>query len=266
MPLSPPLARRGLLSRREVLEKRRDMVPYAAHGLLVQPDGQRHRAAAFANLVDVVTLQAELATTCTTVDAHATALVLISVDATSLWKSSATRSDVCLVLPGDPRSPRSPSSWTTWFLLDGSDSAAALSAADRACGLNSQVDDLQRTWVLPWAAGVIRIAHCVLTADGKGMQAMHPGARFQCWNCNAKVADLSTPTTEPNVGPHVRFGAFLPAIPAHRRVGDVVHATSRVVNALFKRLVTQALPICPPPSEGTEGTGSGGASPTVAPL
>ena len=43
-----------------------------------------------------------------------------------------------------------------------------------------------------------------------------------------------------SVETHVRYGAFLRAVPPSRRVGDYAHAASRAVNAVFKRLLADA--------------------------
>lgn len=37
-----------------------------------------------------------------------------------------------------------------------------------------------------------------------------------------------------------RYGSFLRAIPASRRLGDHAHAAARVLNAVFNRVFTQA--------------------------
>jgi hypothetical protein len=39
---------------------------------------------------------------------------------------------------------------------------------------------------------------------------------------------------------HVRYGAHLRCIPPERRVGDYAHGASRMLNAVFKRLDTDA--------------------------
>lgn len=43
-----------------------------------------------------------------------------------------------------------------------------------------------------------------------------------------------------DVETHVRYGAFLRAIPPVRRIGDYAHAAARILTAVFKRLLKMA--------------------------
>ena len=59
---------------------------------------------------------------------------------------------------------------------------------------------------------------------------MHPGL-WEVGGCAMTLKDVET---------HVRYGAFLRAIPPSRRIGDYAHAAARIVNAIFKRLLEVA--------------------------
>ena len=75
-----------------------------------------------------------------------------------------------------------------------------------------------------------------MTADGKGMQAMHFQTGLRCWTCGLDCNQLPNLAPQLSVGTHVRYGDFLGAIPVGRRVGDYVHAACRILNAVLKRL------------------------------
>ena len=100
------------------------------------------------------------------------------------------------------------------------------------------VEDL--VWIHQHAAGRVTRFHCFLTADGKGMQSMNFREGRRCWTCDADVDSISDLAANPHVPSHVRYGAFLPNIPPRRRVGDYVHASCRILNAIFKRLTLWA--------------------------
>ena len=232
-----------------------------ATGLVVNDTTGRRRLAAVAPLADVLQVQLQLEERAHPIQlAGGHASVLISVDATCLWQSTATRGDVLLMLPQGQRKPWQPTSWSTWFVMDGPEGGRALQALDAQASLSSQVQAAQRAWQLLDVQGANSHALCFLTGDGKAMQTMTPGEGRQCWNCNARVQELSCLTPVPEIEQHVRSGAFLPDIPPCRRVGDVVHATARVTTAMVKRLGTSfgggERPLC----ETAEGFYSGSAA------
>ena len=202
------------------------------------PSGRR-RLAAVAPLLDVLNVQRQLEERKHPLHlAGSQVQVIICVDATCLWQSSATRGDVFLMVPRGHRHPWQPRNWSTWFVLDGPEGGRALQELDTGAGLNQQVQAVQRGWAVVDLQGTTSLPLCFLTGDGKAMQTMTPGEGKQCWNCNGRVQDLSLLTIMDQVDCHVRVGAFLPDIPPCRRVGDVVHATARVTTAIVKRLGT----------------------------
>ena len=89
--------------------------------------------------------------------------------------------------------------------------------------------------VLPKAQ--VQIKECLLrTVDGKGLESMHFQSGLRCWTCSSRFDDVAALRLVDTVPTHVRYGAFLASIPVDRRTGDYVHCTSRIVNAIFKRL------------------------------
>lgn len=70
-------------------------------------------------------------------------------------------------------------------------------------------------------------------SDGKGMAASNHARGRKCWLCQNKVEDMNP---NPYIHGVLRYGAFLPTIPADRRIGDHVHATARIANIILGRL------------------------------
>jgi hypothetical protein len=64
------------------------------------------------------------------------------------------------------------------------------------------------------------------------------GLLIEQWQ-DGKTAGI-TPDTAAQVPDAARFGSFLRAIPASRRVRDYAHAAARVVNAILKRVYADA--------------------------
>ena len=79
-----------------------------------------------------------------------------------------------------------------------------------------------------------------LTGYGKAMQAMHHLRGRRCWVCEGDYADPAMLAEQTVVAENVRFGAFLPSIPRQNRVGDYVHCSCRVANAILVRLIESA--------------------------
>ena len=84
------------------------------------------------------------------------AIVVISVDATSLWKASSTRADVWVNVWGGAKYASKVKPSATWFCMDGGDEQAFLRSLDISANQF-------------WTCTVI------LTGDGKGMQATGGG-------------------------------------------------------------------------------------------
>ena len=139
--VSSILRRPRTCSRRMLRRVRDELTPYRAQTVLVQPDGGRTRHAAVFHLVDI--LESRVAATAARAPLRfdgTPCRVLIAVDATPVWQTSATRADVWLGLAGMPLNTCDPAAWSTWFVLDGGDNAAALVALDSAAHLNEQVE------------------------------------------------------------------------------------------------------------------------------
>ena len=68
--------------------------------------------------------------------------------------------------------------------------------------------------------------------DGKGMAASNHSRGRKCWLCRNKVETMNP---DPHIHDVLRYGAFLPTIPADRRIGDHVHATARISNIILSR-------------------------------
>ena len=66
------------------------------------------------------------------------------------------------------------------MIADGANDSQLLQAADTACGLSTQVATLQSSWAVTGSVGEVLRPLCILTGDGKGMPAMHPGVK-QGW-------------------------------------------------------------------------------------
>ena len=112
------------------------------------------------------------------------AIVVISVDATSLWKASKTRADVWVNIWGGGGGGAKYASkvklWASWFCMDGGDEQASLRSLDISANLNQEVRDVEEDVVLFQSLFLPCIA--ILTGDGNGMQAMR-GAGSKCWLC-----------------------------------------------------------------------------------
>ena len=166
------------------------------------------------------------------------AIVVISSDATSLWKASSTRADVWVnVWGGGAKYASKVKLWASWFCMDGGDEQAFLRSLDISANLNQEVRDVEEDVVL--FQNQFLTCTVILTGDGKGMQAMG-GAGSKCWLCkdpNGIVEQRGVESTS-------RWGAFLRSVSPDRRPGDYQHAACRILNGIAKRIETtlQALP------------------------
>ena len=165
------------------------------------------------------------------------AIVVISVDATFLWKASSTRADVWVNVWGGAKYASKVKLWASWFCMDGGDEQAFLRSLDISANLNQEVKDVEEDVVL--FQNQFLTCSVILTGDGKGMQAMG-GAGSKCWFCkdpNGIVEQRGVESTS-------RWGAFLRSVTPDRRPGDYQHAACRILNGIAKRIETtlQALP------------------------
>lgn len=160
----------------------------------------------------------------------------MAVDATTLWKTAATRGDVFVDCWG-PGAVGKPQYWAAWFLFDGGDDSVLLTLMDEAAQLSAQVLSVEQLDILGPQGEVVGF-QCFLTGDGKGMQAANWQAGKKCWVCPHNTTGPLTPEDPPQLG--VRCGAFLWPIPVARRVGDVTHATARIATAILNRLGAMA--------------------------
>ena len=224
--------------RRTTLDRvRRQLTPYAPYHITFQPGLGRERCGSVVNLTDLVNTRIRLALAEKQLQITTPALrVIISVDATSLWRTSATRCDVYVDLYADKAKAGLPGSWSTWFVFDGADDADPLRIADRVAGLNAMVQKLQAEGVM--VDGTRYQVLCFLTGDGKGMPAANHEEGLRCWHCDLAYADFGGAQLAPSAVllQYVRWGAFLCDIPPARRIGDMPHCACRVVGCVMKRL------------------------------
>ena len=71
------------------------------------------------------------------------AIVIISVDATSLWKASSTCADVWVNVwgGGGAKYASKVKLWASWFCMDGGDEQAFLRSLDISANLNQEVEE-----------------------------------------------------------------------------------------------------------------------------
>ena len=153
------------------------------------------------------------------------AIIVISVDATSLWKASSTRADVWVNVWGGVKYASKVKLWASWFCMDGRDEQAFLRSLDISANLNQEVRDVEEDVVL--FQNQFLTCTVILTGDGKGMQAMG-GAGSKCWLCkdpNGIVEQRGVESTS-------RWGSFLRSVTPDRRPGDYQHAACRILNGI----------------------------------
>ena len=212
-------------------------MPYFPQTTIVKSTTGRNRAAAHVPLQSIVQNAISMARAIGKPPPSGVAIVVISVDATSLWKASSTRADVWVNVWGGAKYASKVKLWASWFCMDGGDEQAFLRSLDISANLNQEVREVEEDAVL--FQNQFLTCTVILTGDGKGMQAMG-GARSKCWLCkdpNGIVEQRGMESTS-------RWGAFLRSVTPDRRPGDYQHAACRILNGIAKRIETtlQALP------------------------
>ena len=127
----------------------RSLLPYKGYPLEVSPARARARRAGVADLVEVVKCQLRIAEALGVKQIRTNAImVILCVDATPLWRASATWCDVYVDIWGGPEAAGDMGRWATWWALDGSDDAHLLRTLRNGARLREQVDEVQRelTW------------------------------------------------------------------------------------------------------------------------
>ena len=213
-------------------------MPYFPRATIVKSTIGRNRAAAHVPLPSIVHTAISILRVIGKPPPSGVAIVVISVDATSLWKASSTRADVWLnVWGGGAKYASKVKLWASWFCMHGGDEQAFLRSLDISVKLNQEVRDMEEDVVLFQNQFLTCIV--LLTADGKGMQAMG-GAGSKCWLCkdpNGIVKQTAPESTS-------IWGAFSRCVTPDRRRGDYQHAACRILNGIAKGTETtlQALP------------------------
>ena len=159
-------------------------------------------------------------------------LVVLSVDATPSWKSSATRCDITVQCWFDPGWAGAPNGWPTWWAMHWGDDIAFLRQCDLCLGWNDQVAHVEKVTNLLVERKNISF-ECAITGDGKNMHAGNPCNTSKCWIC-IHDAPLEALFETDNI--LVRSGAYLWRITVKRRVADYAHRNSRVPCIFVKRV------------------------------
>ena len=198
-------------SRRELAERRQQLTLYHANcGILTLP----HRPpvpAAWCSLSDIVTCLHSFALQRGTVHAVHPWRIIVAVDATVVWQAAATRGDVWME---GTSSCGDWTAWRTWFVVNGRDDASALQELDEVAQLNAQVQAVEGMR-LPDSRGVVFGCQVFLTADGKGMQALHSATGIVSYLCTMSCICALNPTWHrmPDLG------LFCQRCPAHAALG-----------------------------------------------
>ena len=159
--------------------------------------------------------------------------VVICPDATPLWRTSVTNSEVFVHSWGEGiQAANDIHRWAMWFCLDGLHDAGCLvsSCLDLEAKFSEQVRHVQSECRY-YIEGVWKEFECILTGDGKHMSVTNGGGK--CWegctDCNGLHPVDKLPT-------EVQWGAFLRDVKG--RVGDVEHGMCGFVNMFKKRLTS----------------------------
>ena len=212
---------------------------YFPQGTIVKSTTGRNRAAAHVPLQPIVYNAIYIAGVIGKPPPSGVAIVVISLDATSLWKASSTRADVWVNVwgGGGAKYASKGKLWASWFCMDGGDEHAFVRSLDISANLNQEVRDVEEDVVLFQNQFLTCIV--ILIRDGKAVQATG-GAESKCWLCkdpNGIVEQMGVESTS-------RWGPFLRCVTPDRRPGDYQHAACRILNGIAKRTETtlQALP------------------------
>ena len=176
MACSMHLSHRALLrmprrcTQRDLRAVRQQVMPYFLQAPIVKSTTRRNRAAAHVPLQSIVHNAISMARVIGKPPPSGVAIVVISVDATSLWKASSTRADVWVNVGGGGAKYASKAKlWASWFCMDGRDERNFLRSLDISANLNQEVRDVEEDVVLFLNEFLTCIV--VLTGDRKGMQA-----------------------------------------------------------------------------------------------
>ena len=96
-------------------------MPYFPQTTIVKSTTGRNRAAAHVPLQSIVQNAISMARVIGKPPPSGVAIIVISVDATSLWKASSTRADVWVNVWGGARYASKVKLWASWFCMDGGD-------------------------------------------------------------------------------------------------------------------------------------------------
>ena len=143
MACSMHLSQRALLrmprrcTQRDLRTVRQRIMPYFPQTTIVKSTTGRNRAAA--HVQSIVQNAISMARVIGKPPPSGVAIVVISVDATSLWKASSTRADVWVNVWGGAKYASKVKLWASWFCMDGGDEQAFLRSLDISANLNQEV-------------------------------------------------------------------------------------------------------------------------------
>ena len=100
-------------------------------------------------------------------------IVVLSADATPLWKASPTRCDLSVYSWQQPSDTGAPNLLPISWAIGGGDDMHFMLAMDKAHDLNGQVQDLCHNYNIVWEGKTLWVK-CVITGDGKNMHAGNP--------------------------------------------------------------------------------------------
>ena len=121
------LSQRALLrmprrcTHRDLTTVRQRIMPYFPQATIVRSTTGRNGAAAHVHLQSIVHNAISMARVIAKPHSSGVAIVVISSDATSLWKASSTRADVWVNVWGGATHASKVKLWASWFCMDGGD-------------------------------------------------------------------------------------------------------------------------------------------------
>ena len=149
MACSMHLSQRALLrmprrcTQRDLRTVRQQIMPYFPQTSIVKSTTGRNRAAAHVPLQSIVQNAISMARVIGKTPPSGVAIVVISVDATSLWNASSTLADVWVNVWGGAKYASKVKLWASWFCMDGGDEQAFLRSLDISANLNQEVRDVE---------------------------------------------------------------------------------------------------------------------------